>query len=194
MVTQAAQQNKASVIPAEWSRDQYWCAGCERPVLKSEFPENSVCCNACTDRLAGVLRHRDIEDGLSQLGHGLNEYGRGSRACRVKAASVIEKFMDLEGGDQNLAQVLHDKFTRAMDDSAVSPKEQRMWLRSIIGMIQKQELIDAAVEKNHQGVSEAELKSAAKALALELVREDPTFRHEVLRAAGLTVVEQQTDG
>lgn len=187
-------QPRMTGIPTEWGEDKNWCAGCERPVLKAEFPENSPYCFKCRERLSAVIEHRHIAAGLAQVGRTVAEYGEKSQKCRVEAASIIGEFVELQGGAAKLGRVLHQKFEMAMTDPLVPLKEQRQWISRFMGMIQKQEMIDAAREQNHSGISDEELITAAKSLAIELVRDDPAFRHEVMRAAGLTVLEQSADG
>lgn len=152
----------------EWSVGKNWCPGCDKPVPKEHFAENSPVCRDCDKTTIVATTRKMVEGELLRT------------AKRHNSSDATSSFVDAVGGAKAYGELWADEFKRTLADPLATQKEKRAWFGLGIRAMQAQDKLDHDTSPDLSQYGDEELMAAMRPVAMQLLMEDPEFLRSCL--------------
>ena len=155
------------------------CAVCTHPKKLEEFRQRSTVCRKCFRNLAqteGALQGKSEKAALTTLVKKLQSEKAGTPYAHEVMSALSEKM----GGIRGLTNMWHDAILEASPN--VQVKHYYELMRMLLKIDQRTHTLDMGK------LSDSELESELKELALSVLQERPEALQQILKYHGMTVV------
>ena len=162
------------------------------PREKHLFDIGSAYCCDCAHKQKLAKETREIAKGMQQACKSFAEVcGRDEGVSSPRAGEILSEFIRLQGGANQFAARISNEFSGVMNDPLSPRKERRQWIALTTRMIQKQEQIEREVPPDLSGMTDEQLMSIIKPVAIDMLRSDPQFLKECLAGLNIHVLEHE---